>query len=90
MTIQAVVGSFVNICDLLDAPLLGQLPERFEFELELAKYTRNTGKYFPRGHVRAGSLLKFLLRRIINPRVKQATQAASSNMAKRTRMKRNK
>ncbi|KAM5535655.1 hypothetical protein V8D89_010642, partial [Ganoderma adspersum] len=61
----AVMSTHVNICDLVDAPLLGK-PKLFPTEGELAEYSRSTGKIFPRSNIHAGSLLRFLLRHIFN------------------------
>lgn len=73
-SLQAVLRSHVNICDLLDAPLIGRRPQRFSSELELSRYTNKRGRYFPKDHVYAGSLLKYLLRNIYIPKV--GTEAA--------------
>ncbi len=56
----------VNICDLVDAPLLGK-PKLFPTESALAEYSKRTGKIFPRSNIHSGSLLRYLLRRIFHP-----------------------
>ncbi|PIL36781.1 hypothetical protein GSI_00471 [Ganoderma sinense ZZ0214-1] len=61
----AVMGTHVNICDLIDAPLLGK-PKLFATENELADYSKSTGKIFPRSNIYAGSLLRYLLRHIFH------------------------
>ncbi|KAI0723361.1 hypothetical protein C8Q76DRAFT_767296 [Earliella scabrosa] len=63
---EAVMQTHVNICDLVAAPTLGK-PRIFPTEGELAIYTRKTGKIFPRNNVHAGTLLRYLLRRIFDP-----------------------
>lgn len=63
--LQAVMSTHVNICDLVDAPLLGK-PKLFPTEAALAEYSKGTGKIFPRSNIYAGSLLRFLLRRIFH------------------------
>ncbi|KAI0751377.1 hypothetical protein C8Q80DRAFT_1157049 [Daedaleopsis nitida] len=63
---KIVMLTHVNICDLVDAPTLGK-PELFDTERALADYTKRTGKFFSREKVPAGTLLRFLLRRILDP-----------------------
>ncbi|KAI0721858.1 hypothetical protein C8T65DRAFT_169985 [Cerioporus squamosus] len=65
---RAVVTSYINICDLLDAPFLGTAPTRFPTEVALSTYTQAHRKFFPRSGVEAGSLLGYLLRHIMHPR----------------------
>ncbi|KAI0773916.1 hypothetical protein C8Q74DRAFT_1200735 [Fomes fomentarius] len=67
---RAVVTSHINICDLLDAPFHKTPPTRFPSEVALSRYTQDTGKFFPRDDIAAGSLLQYLLRHILNPRSK--------------------
>ncbi|KAI1792899.1 hypothetical protein LXA43DRAFT_972240 [Ganoderma leucocontextum] len=64
----AVMGIHVNICDLVDAPMLGK-PKLFPTEVALADYSKRTGKMFPRDNIHSGSLLTYLLRHIIHPRI---------------------
>ncbi|KAG1882486.1 hypothetical protein F4604DRAFT_1879511 [Suillus subluteus] len=54
---EAVKATHVNIVDLV-----------FVSEVDLSEYTISTGKFFPRDNAYAGGLLRYLLRRIINPR----------------------
>ena len=61
--LQAVEAVHVNICDLIEAPTQGK-PQLFLTERDLAEYSISTRRIFPRYHVNAGSLLRFLLRRI--------------------------
>ncbi|CAE6527895.1 unnamed protein product [Rhizoctonia solani] len=57
----------VNLVDLVDTPYTGEPAKHFKSETELSKYTKRTGKYFPRDNVFAGDLLKYLLRQIVVP-----------------------
>lgn len=59
---------FVNIVDLVDTPTTQEPVVHFETERALSEYTKSTGKFFPAESAYAGGLLKFLLRRIMNPR----------------------
>ncbi|XP_006461878.1 hypothetical protein AGABI2DRAFT_178859 [Agaricus bisporus var. bisporus H97] len=64
-----IEGKYINLVDLVDArndPTI--VIEHFANEIELSEYTRANDKIFPRGHIEAGSLLTFLLRRIFRPR----------------------
>ncbi|TDL15744.1 hypothetical protein BD410DRAFT_695718, partial [Rickenella mellea] len=63
----AVKRAHVNIVDLVDTQRTCEQVKVFQSELELSIYTKNTGKYFPRENAYAGGLLRYLLRRIINP-----------------------
>ncbi|KAI0773917.1 hypothetical protein C8Q74DRAFT_1200046, partial [Fomes fomentarius] len=55
----------VNLVDFIDPRRNPEVPVRvFPSEKELAKYTNKHRKIFPRSNVHAGSLLKYLLRRI--------------------------
>ncbi|CAE6387548.1 unnamed protein product [Rhizoctonia solani] len=62
-----VESSYVNICDLVDSPVLNTKVKHFKSEEELSMYTKRTGKFFPLEDAHAGGLLKFLLRRILYP-----------------------
>ncbi|KAK0438341.1 uncharacterized protein EV420DRAFT_1280067, partial [Desarmillaria tabescens] len=57
----------VNICDLVDYPATTIPPRVFLTESALAAYSRSNGKIYPKDNAKAGGLLKFLLRHIINP-----------------------
>ncbi|OAX40311.1 hypothetical protein K503DRAFT_781515 [Rhizopogon vinicolor AM-OR11-026] len=65
---KAVKKTHVNIVDLIDTKTTGELVTVFVSELKLSEYTKQTGKFFPRDNVYAGSLLRYLLRRIMKPR----------------------
>ncbi|CAE6509048.1 unnamed protein product [Rhizoctonia solani] len=65
---KLVADTHVNIVDLIDTKISGKPVRHFESEKELAKYTIKHKKFFPRNNVHTGSLLKFLLRRIHEPR----------------------
>ncbi|KAF9072492.1 hypothetical protein BDP27DRAFT_1320548 [Rhodocollybia butyracea] len=56
----------VNICDLVDYSLGGQhmAPVLHDSQEELAEYSRESGKIYPRENAYAGGLLRFLLREI--------------------------
>jgi hypothetical protein len=58
---------YVNIVDLVDTPATQVPVIHFESEVALSRYTKATGKYFPKDNAYAGGLLKFLLRRIESP-----------------------
>ncbi|KAF9461434.1 hypothetical protein BDZ94DRAFT_813034 [Collybia nuda] len=73
---ETVQNAHVNLIDLVDfknhiqhdgdsCPVIVNF-EVFETEDELADYTIATSKYFPKEHAKAGGLLRFLLRRILN------------------------
>ncbi|KAI0089524.1 hypothetical protein BDY19DRAFT_108672 [Irpex rosettiformis] len=55
----------VNLVDLVDTWRTGNNVPTYPTVNELSSYTRNTEKYFPRKHAKAGGLLKFLLRKIL-------------------------
>ncbi|KAK0211444.1 hypothetical protein IW262DRAFT_366222 [Armillaria fumosa] len=57
----------VNICDLVDYPATTIPPPVFFTECALAKYSRESGKIFPRKNAYSGGLLRFLLRHIFHP-----------------------
>ncbi|KDN35281.1 hypothetical protein RSAG8_11716, partial [Rhizoctonia solani AG-8 WAC10335] len=63
-----VRSMYVNIIDLLEVPITLEFVHHFKSEEMLSRYTKGTGKYFPLNNAYAGGLLKFLLRRIMNPR----------------------
>lgn len=58
---------FVNIIDLIDTPVTQEPVAHFESEKALSRYTKATGKYFPRDNIHAGDLLEYLLRHIMAP-----------------------
>ncbi|TBU32105.1 hypothetical protein BD311DRAFT_775651 [Dichomitus squalens] len=60
---KVIESVHVNICDLVEAPILGT-PRDFGSEEALAIYSKSTDKIFPRDNVHAGSLLRYLLRHI--------------------------
>ncbi|KDQ18856.1 hypothetical protein BOTBODRAFT_170847 [Botryobasidium botryosum FD-172 SS1] len=63
----AVMDTHVNLVDLVDTPRTGRAVVLFKSEKALSNYTKNTRKFFPRDSAYAGGLLRFLLRRILNP-----------------------
>ncbi|KAH7334204.1 hypothetical protein B0J17DRAFT_720624 [Rhizoctonia solani] len=64
---ELVKSVYVNICDLVDSPVLNIKVRHFSSEEELSEYTKCTGKYFPLEDAYAGGLLRFLLRKILHP-----------------------
>jgi len=66
-----IEGIYVNLVDLVDfanGAYGKKVVSLFPTEMALSKYTKASGKYFPRENVHAGGLLRYLLRHIINPR----------------------
>ncbi|KDN35909.1 hypothetical protein RSAG8_11217, partial [Rhizoctonia solani AG-8 WAC10335] len=61
---KLVAATYVNIIDLIDTVSTGDLVHHFNSEKELSGYTRDTGNYLSKDSKHAGSLLKFLLRKI--------------------------
>ncbi|KAI0089525.1 hypothetical protein BDY19DRAFT_108732 [Irpex rosettiformis] len=55
----------VNIVDLVDTRGTGRRVPTYPTVDLLADYTKETGKFFPREHAKAGGLLKYLLREIL-------------------------
>ena len=53
--------------NLVDLVHTNDSVKTFDTVEELSAYTRRTGKIFPRGDVKAGDLLRYLLRHIFNP-----------------------
>ena len=65
--LQAVATRHVNIVDLVETENTGQPVKVFRSELALSQYTKKYGKFFPKENAYAGGLLKFLLRKILDP-----------------------
>ncbi|KAK0480932.1 hypothetical protein IW261DRAFT_1334956, partial [Armillaria novae-zelandiae] len=63
----AIKRVFVNICDLVDYPATRVPPPRFPTLDELAEYSRDNGKIYPKQNAYAGGLLQFLLRKLLRP-----------------------
>ena len=57
--------------DLVDVFGTDDHVQVFDTVQELSAYTRENGKYFPRDEIEAGALLKYLLRQINNPPVRE-------------------
>ena len=55
--------------DLVDVFDTDDIVTVFPTVQALSTYTKDTGKYFPRDHIAAGSLLRYLLRQILNPQM---------------------
>ncbi|KAG1867058.1 hypothetical protein C8R48DRAFT_833139 [Suillus tomentosus] len=64
---EAVKATHVNIVDLVDTNVTKEPVTRFVSEAKLSEYTKATGKFFPTDNAYAGGLLRYLLRRILNP-----------------------
>lgn len=63
--VQALARVHVNIVDLLDARVTGDIVQTFSSVRALSDYTARTKKYFSREVVKQDKLLKVLLRRIV-------------------------
>ncbi|KAI5866901.1 hypothetical protein GGS23DRAFT_295013 [Durotheca rogersii] len=61
---KALKGVWVNIVDFLDNVEAGCAPHRFPNSTQLAKYTRNSGKIYPKRHIQEKSPLRSLLAHI--------------------------
>ncbi|KAI0356621.1 hypothetical protein OH77DRAFT_216487 [Trametes cingulata] len=68
---RKVKATHVNLVDFIEAPLTGKPVQTFKSEAKLSKYTQETKKYFPRDNVNSGSLLRCLLRQIMNPNARR-------------------
>jgi len=68
--LQAVERTHVNLVDLVDTFGTRRKVTIFSTVLALSKYTVNQEKFFPRNNAKAENLLKYLLRQIMNPKMK--------------------
>ncbi|KAH9853747.1 hypothetical protein C2E23DRAFT_93232 [Lenzites betulinus] len=75
---RQVKATHVNLVDFIEAPLSGKPVQTFKSEQKLSKYTQETKKYFPRDDVNSGSLLRCLLRQIMNPHARRANGVKSA------------
>lgn len=73
---QLMDAVFVNICDLVDAPLSGREVPLFDSEYDLAEYSKESRKIYPKENAKAGGLLRYLLRRIDDPRMGEEGEAS--------------
>jgi len=64
---DVVRSTHVNLIDLVDLRRTGQTVQVFDSEEALSIYTIGEGKFFPKENAYAGGLLRFLLRKILNP-----------------------
>ncbi|TBU30263.1 hypothetical protein BD311DRAFT_755085 [Dichomitus squalens] len=64
---KTIASLHVNMVDFIDRDNPEQPVERFKNEKELSAYTMRTGRYYHRKLVHDGTLLKCLLRHILNP-----------------------
>ena len=78
--LQVVLNTHVNLVDLVmhdtDRPL-----KLFNTEFELSIYTQESQKFFPRKNVHAGGVLKYLLRRILDPPSEERVRYWDANHA---------
>lgn len=82
---EAVKATHVNIVDLVDTETTGEPVTVFVSEVDLSQYTISTGKFFPRDNAYAGGLLRYLLRRIINPRQERVSRSGRKTQRRRRR-----
>ncbi|KAG1751925.1 hypothetical protein EDD22DRAFT_915337 [Suillus occidentalis] len=82
---EAVKATHVNIVDLVDTKTTGEPVTVFVSEVDLSQYTITTGKFFPRDNAYAGGLLRYLLRRIINPRRERVSRSGNKMQSRRRR-----
>ncbi|KAI0771880.1 hypothetical protein BD413DRAFT_475039 [Trametes elegans] len=68
---RQVKATHVNIVDFIEDPLSGKPVRTFKSEAQLARYTKDTKKYFPRDDINSGSLLRTLLRQIMSPQARR-------------------
>ncbi|KAG2338291.1 hypothetical protein BDR05DRAFT_969366 [Suillus weaverae] len=81
---EAVKATHVNIVDLVDTKVTGE-PVTVVSEVDQSEYTISTGKFFPRDNAYAGGLLRYLLRRIINPRQERVSKSGLKTQSRRRR-----
>lgn len=82
---EAVKATHVNIVDLVDTKATGEPVTVFVSEVDLSEYTITTGKFFPRENAYAGGLLRYLLRRILNPRQEHLSGSSRKTQSRRRR-----
>jgi len=82
---EAVKATHVNIVDLIHTKVTGKPVTIFVSEAELSKYTKAKGKFFPRDNAYAGGLLRYLLRRIMNPRQERVSSSGQRTQGRRRR-----
>jgi len=78
---QAIKRLYINMIDLEHEGHLGSVDavQRFPTEVALSEYTKKTGNFYERGLVPEESLLRFLLRQILNPRPEKAGKDRTGN-----------
>ncbi|KAG1867072.1 hypothetical protein C8R48DRAFT_704106 [Suillus tomentosus] len=79
---EAVKATHVNIVDLIHTKVTGKPVTIFVSEAMLSKYTKKEGKFFPRDNAYAGGLLRYLLRRIMNPRQECMSKSGQRTQAR--------
>ncbi|KAG1867066.1 hypothetical protein C8R48DRAFT_704088 [Suillus tomentosus] len=82
---EVVKATHVNIVDLIDTKVTGKPVTIFYSEAKLSEYTKATGKFFPRDNAYAGGLLRYLLRRIMNPRQERVSRSGQRTQGRRRR-----
>ncbi|KAG2121769.1 hypothetical protein DEU56DRAFT_746514, partial [Suillus clintonianus] len=82
---EAVKATHVNIVDLVDTEGTGEPVTVFVSEVKLSEYTKATGKFFPRENAHAGGLLRYLLRRIMQPRPERVSGSSRKTQSRRRR-----
>ena len=73
----------MDLVDARDDPSLQV--EQFASETLLSEYTLSEHKVFPRNHVAAGSLLRYLLRHILSPNANYRDSAVSRRNKRKNR-----
>ncbi|KAG6076625.1 hypothetical protein E4U15_005006 [Claviceps sp. LM218 group G6] len=58
---KAIKGVYVNIVDFIDCERTGEPIHKFASLADLRRYTKKTGKFFPRNQAKRSLLLRFLL-----------------------------
>ena len=77
---KVVRNTHVNLADLLDGGRSGGEVQTFDSQKELAAYTINESRFFPKEEAYAGGVLKYLLREILG-----TYQGHKGRMSKRKR-----
>lgn len=72
--LQIVQQTHVNLVDLVDTPTTHRRIRLFSSVEELSEYSLRTRKIFPKENAKAGGLLRFLLRHIMNPEQDDASK----------------
>lgn len=84
---QRVWDAHVNIVDLIDAVGTGRPVRQFNTLDELATYTKNKDRFFPKENAYQGGLLKELLREIVNPYFGKRRNGSQKRKARKARQR---